>query len=500
VTQSWEGRISIYDLQNLTRIATNAKLSSGERQLFLDPQKLDQMVLQVFGNFETGDVLRWLQMPGLETTREVQGLLNFDGPAAISDDRRSLFLGGVDGTLSRWDLQSASSISSRFGSSITALLSLPNERLLIGDRDGDILLWDYRESKILGHLEGHTGEVRGIHSLLLPGGSKIVSGALDGTIRIWNLNRFRTGSVDSERCRARQIVILPGASQALLVPKDPWGVLEVWDLACGRRCERLSGGPLEDDNAAYGEVAALSSNGRYALTRMTGPSDGERFVLFDLEAKCVTWSSAPHAPTAHTVRLARDGRFALFAFHGDRGGGASLVDLTSNKELHSWNGLVSNPALADDGSLVAVTDESGCIELWDVAQREAIWTSAPGEKRARKAYIAPDVNWFITLEDDTVRFRSIRSGLPERVFRGAGWVWATAVSKDGRFMISSSGKSVQLWYLSTGKPVADFVTDRPIETVAISDDGMIVAGSDGAGGVHIFRVDAIRAILRSLGV
>lgn len=38
-------------------------------------------------------------------------------------------------------------------------------------------------------------------------------------------------------------------------------------------------------------------------------------------------------------------------------------------------------------------------------------------------------------------------------------------------MISSSGGSLHLWYLSTAE--TSFVTDRPIETLAISDDGTV---------------------------
>ena len=59
-----------------------------------------------------------------------------------------------------------------------------NEAFIVsGSEDGEIIIWDVRTKEVIQKLSGHDGVVLWVDTS--PGGGKIVSAGLDGTVRVW---------------------------------------------------------------------------------------------------------------------------------------------------------------------------------------------------------------------------------------------------------------------------------------------------------------------------
>jgi len=68
---------------------------------------------------------------------------------------------------------------------LAVAISSDDHTIFSGGRDGTMEVWDFGSGKLLHTVHGHTGGVRGL--CISPGGSRIVSGSEDKTIKIWNV-------------------------------------------------------------------------------------------------------------------------------------------------------------------------------------------------------------------------------------------------------------------------------------------------------------------------
>jgi RNA polymerase sigma factor (sigma-70 family) len=124
--------------------------------------------------------------------RRFPGIKSGMTPFLFAPDGRTLTLVGHDGTVTLWELASA---TERFRFSvdpayaIRVLASSPDSGVLAGaGADRTIRLWDAWTGKELGQCQGHAG---GIRALAFASGRKtLVSGSQDSTALVWDVARF----------------------------------------------------------------------------------------------------------------------------------------------------------------------------------------------------------------------------------------------------------------------------------------------------------------------
>ncbi|QIV96139.1 WD40 repeat protein [Allofrancisella inopinata] len=110
--------------------------------------------------------------------------------------------------------------------SITSLLALPDGRIVSGSVDGTIRVWNLNDPTNPIILTGHNNRI--ITSLLALPDGRIVSGSADGTIRIWNLNSptnptILTGHEDW----LRKLILLP---DGMIGSLSEASTIRIWDL------------------------------------------------------------------------------------------------------------------------------------------------------------------------------------------------------------------------------------------------------------------------------
>jgi len=105
---------------------------------------------------------------------------------AFSPDGTRLLSAGSDGDLIVWEVSSGDTLQQWAGGVGKIRAALFNgERIIFAGDSGDIMLWDAQTGAQQGQLHGHQGAVRRL--ALSADGRTLLSGGLDGTVRVWDL-------------------------------------------------------------------------------------------------------------------------------------------------------------------------------------------------------------------------------------------------------------------------------------------------------------------------
>ncbi|UCC29810.1 MAG: protein kinase [Phycisphaerales bacterium] len=106
--------------------------------------------------------------------------------AAFSRDAGRIVVGGANGSMSVWDVETSARICElqEKGNAIRSLAFTPDAtRVVSGSDDGALRIWDAATGHLLATLRGHDAPVRCV--AFSRDGERIVSGSADGCVRMW---------------------------------------------------------------------------------------------------------------------------------------------------------------------------------------------------------------------------------------------------------------------------------------------------------------------------
>jgi WD40 repeat protein len=283
VTADWDGEIWVWNLRNGTPIGTPlVGQSYGIRGMAAGPQLNGAAVVAAGDNYkaqtrlwslttfqQVGDALGGrmvdagalaqaevdgrriliaandltVRIHDLNTGRQTGAVLNghqsdisavataeLDGPVAVSS--------GYDRTVRVWDLRTRKQrfhwahtdycqdlkISQRRGRPIVIVASGSNSHI-----------WDLAERQMLGELVGHTGRIVNLASADWSGRPVLLSGARDGTARLWDLDALASlgTSIPASDSALLAVALDAGANGLTGFTGDSDGVVAVWDPISG---------------------------------------------------------------------------------------------------------------------------------------------------------------------------------------------------------------------------------------------------------------------------
>jgi WD40 repeat protein len=350
-------------------------------------------------------------------------------------------------------------------------------RVLSGSMDTTIRLWDAARGVLLRAFEGHSGPV---HSVAFsPNGAHVLSASYDSTIRLWDaatgaLLRTFEGHSDSVSSAA----FSPDGTKVLSGGRDK--TVRLWDAATGAQLRTFEG-----HSGAVTSVA-FSRDGARVLS---GSAD-RKVGLWDAVTGALLSTFEGHSDVVASVALSRDGARVL---SGGWDKTVRLWDAATGRLLHTFDGYagqVWSVAFSPDGARVlagSFEDLSGSedttLRLWDVATGARLLSFKGELGGVTSVAFSPDGARLLSGNaGTTVRLWDAGTGALLRTFEGhADAVRSVAFSPDGaRVLTGSEDKPLRLWDAATGAVLRTFEGHAGVTSVAFSSDGarMLSGGWD----------------------
>jgi WD40 repeat protein len=140
--------------------------------------------------------------------------------------------------------------------------------------------------------------------------------------------------------------------------------------------------------------------------------------------------------------------------------------------------------------------------VWDAASGRLLRSLAGHTDWVNAVAVSPDGRFIVSGSGQTVKVWGAEGkGLLRMLFTSGrllrsldghtDWVYAVAVSPDGRTIVSGADdRTIRAWDLASGESRMLFWNDAAIHSLALSGDGQLLACGDGTGRVWIFDVVA----------
>ncbi|HEY9624212.1 MAG TPA: serine/threonine-protein kinase [Crinalium sp.] len=284
-------------------------------------------------------------------------------------------------------------------------------------------------------LSGHMGEVKCL--ILGPGGTnQLISGGVDGTIRIWDLGtKTFIRKLTGHTSYINALIISPNGKSLISAGADE--TLRIWDLETGQNIRTLK-------DSSFVNAVVVSPDGK---TLASGNADG-------------------------TIRF------------WDFASGQEIKTLKGHES--AVNSLVYTP----DGKYLASGSADSTVKLWDAKTGEVVHTFTGHTSYVNAIAVSPDGRMLMSASaDNTIKIWDVQAGILARTLTGhSSFVNALRVSPDGRTIISSSADgTIKVWDLSNGHILRTFVGyGAPIDFFVVDANRQIMASGSKSKDIRVW--------------
>jgi WD40 repeat protein/tRNA A-37 threonylcarbamoyl transferase component Bud32 len=405
--------------------------------------------------------------------------------AAFSPDGRTLALGGFDGAVRLWDVETGKERASWAGhrTLVTSVsFSADGARLVSASADGVVKLWDVAGGKVVRSFRGHRAAVTS--ALLTADGATLVSAAADGPVKVWD-TAVAAGPVTAKF--AQVVVALSftpdGRSLSAL---DQDGSFFRCDPRTGKHqvlsrlpkviklFDNIAIGPDGKTVAVFGDKGGVKpvvkvydgTTGKETLT-LEESGDFPMAVAFSVDGKTLAAAAGPPGK-GHLIRL------------WDLTTGKKKIDCAGHPEFtHSL-------AFSPDGKRLASGSQDGTVRIWEVAGGNEVLRITDFDQAVVQIAYSLDGKTLAVASGDSVTLRDAESGKIVKSLPGYSHeATYLAFHPRGRRLVTTGGiggtgrgSGVKLWDLGTGREVLNLGATRfEVSNLVFSPDGNRLAAT-----------------------
>ncbi|PPQ85244.1 hypothetical protein CVT25_010017 [Psilocybe cyanescens] len=429
-----------------------------------------------------------------EILRVMKGHTDDVGSAAISSDGAWIVSGSKDRSVRVWDASTGELLRVMAGhSDYVGSVALSGNSIVSSSNDNTVRVWVASTGDVLGVLKGHTQNVStaGFSS----DGARIVSGSLDGSMRVWNSATFPVAELNHSVNASVDSMFAFSTDGTRIMSHSFGSPVRVWDTFTGHkfqvpnnRSEPITSVAISRDGT---HVAWGSEDGHVHISDVTSKHP---------EAKVFKLKASSGGNAVLSIALSNDG--TMIACSSQRDYTVQLWDVLTGDELRVLNGhtnWVLTVAFSGDAKQIVSGSYDQSVRIWDVSDPE-------GEN---SKVMEGHSNWVLSVAfssdatriisgsvDESVRVWDALTGTMIMVLNGhTRWVRAVAFSNDGKLAVSGSDDhTVAVWNVSddSGATPIKVLTGRhndSVNSVALSDDGSSILSGSWDGSVLIWGMD-----------
>jgi WD40 repeat protein len=414
---------------------------------------------------------------------------------ALSPDGQKIVTGDEDGIIQVWDLQgnpTRQPFRGHQGGVYSVAFSPDNERIVSGGEDGIVYVWDLQGNSVA--LQGHESRVSCV--AFSPKEEIILSGSWDNTLRLWDFKGnlltepFRENQAQKDNDAVCAAAFSPDGQMVVSGHSDK--MLRLWDLQGSLIAQPFQGHEADDFKDAVSSVA-FNPDGQQIVS---GGVD-RTIRLWDLQGNPKGQPFRGHQDSVSSVTFSHDGK-TIISGSASADGTVRIWDLEGNpigQPLRGHEG-VRSVVLSPDGKHMVSGGLDGTVRIWDLT---AISIGKPFEghtdgvcavafSRNGQKIVSGSWHW-----DGTLRLWDLQGQLIGEPFHGHEHehrVSSVAFSPDSEMIVSgSSDKTIRLWNLQ-GMPIGEPFRghEQEVNSVAVSPDGETIASGSKDATVRLWNL------------
>ncbi|KAF5362586.1 hypothetical protein D9757_013319 [Collybiopsis confluens] len=341
--------------------------------------------------------------------------------------------------------------------------SADGTKIVSGSVDRTVRIWDAMTGAPLGQsLQGHGHWVQSV--AFSPDGTRIVSGSVDKTLRIWDATTVvQLGqTIKGHDHSVESVGFSPDGTKIVSGSRDR--TVRIWDAMTGAQL----GQSLEGHKNCVQSVAFSP--------------DGTKIVSGSWDKTVRIWNPTTGAQLGKSLHGHQDWVQSV-AFSPD---GTRIVSGSWDKTVRIWD-LATGAQL--DGTKIVSGSVDKTVRIWDATTGTQLGQFLEGHNHSVETVaFSPDGTRIVSgSRDETIRMWDVMAGTPwqpkaQPLSEGhKSWVQSVSFSPDGTKIVSGSwDKTVKIWNAVTGAPLGQSLEahDDWVQSVAFSPDGTkIVSGS-----------------------